>query len=220
MPSVNGSSILSELRAQTLQDPQLPRENPTVSFWQVPVHPTLSEIQSESLPSTTDFAIIGSGVTGCSIAKNLLELSPGASNASSVTVFEARTLTSGATGRNGGLLTSFVPGDYKMLSEAFGADQATKIARFANRTLDKMHGLANSTPELKEASVVRKLQDVICIQDEESFAEVKESIEMYEDNVPEDRGKAQFLTPEETKEVSSCFGISRLARHAANIRRP
>lgn len=195
------ASIIAELRAQTMQDPQLPRDNPTVAFWQMPPHPTLAEVQSASLPATTDYAIIGSGVTGCSIATNLLDNTP--SDTSTVTVFEARTLTSGATGRNGGLLTSFVVGDFKLISEHYGLEQATKIARYANRTLEKMHQLANSNPEFKEASDVRRLQDVIICQDDASWQEAKESWRLYEENVPEDKGKAQFLTSEEAEAVSS-----------------
>ena len=45
----------------------------------------------------TTYAIIGSGVTACSVAKNLLE--DPRSGADRVTTFEARTLCSGATGR-------------------------------------------------------------------------------------------------------------------------
>ncbi|KAK2595651.1 hypothetical protein QQS21_006622 [Conoideocrella luteorostrata] len=192
------ADLIAELRSQALQDPQLPRENPTTSFWQMPPHPTLSEVQSKALPGTTDYAIIGSGVTGCSIAKNLLDNST--SQTFSLTVFEARTLTSGATGRNGGLLTSFVTSDYKLLSDHFGHEQATKIARFANRTLDKMHELANSSDELREASDVRRLLDVICLQDEHAWREAKEAWELYEEHVHEDKGKAQFMTSEEAKE--------------------
>jgi len=191
------ASLMASLHAQTLDDPQLPRPNPTTSFWQLPPHPSLSEVQSPELPRTTDYAIIGSGVTGCSVAKTLLDHASPSSTAISVTVFEARTLTSGATGRNGGALSSFVPADYQALSKHFGHEQAVKIARFANRTLDKMHDLGNSSEDLKEASEVRRLRDVICFQDEESFQDAWESHMLYEEHVPEERGKSQILTAEE-----------------------
>ncbi|KAG8411576.1 hypothetical protein J3458_015636 [Metarhizium acridum] len=191
------ASVIAELAAQAFQDPQLPRDNPTVSFWQMPPHPSLSEVQSASLPSTTDYAIIGSGVTGCSVAKHLLDNSP--SDTFSVTVFEARALTSGATGRNGGLLTSFVPTDYKLLSEHFGHEQATKIARYANRTLEKMHQLANSSPEFKDASDIRRTLDVLLFEDEASREAFKESWALYGEHVPEDKGKIQFLTTDEAE---------------------
>ncbi|KAL3953403.1 hypothetical protein ACCO45_013346 [Purpureocillium lilacinum] len=188
-------SLVEELLAQTKADPQLPRANPTTSFWQMPPHPSMSTVQSAELPAAVDVAIIGSGVTGCSVAKHYLE-HPG-SGSGSVAVLEARNLTSGATGRNGGLLTNHVPGDYRLLSERFGDDEAVKIARFANRTLEKMHALGNSSDEFREASVVRRLLDVICFDDEPSFTHARESFKLYEEHVPEDRGKTRFLTADE-----------------------
>lgn len=193
--------MIAKLEFQAQADPQLPRPNPTVSFWQLPPHPTLSSVQSEQLPSRTDYAIIGSGVTGCSIAATLLEHSP-PFQTSSITVFEARTLTSGATGRNGGLLASFVPGDYKDLSERFGHEEAVKIAKFADATLEKMHQLCNSTPELKKASEVRRTQDVLCFDNEDAFRAARESEELYEEHIPEERGKALYLTAGEAESVS------------------
>lgn len=196
-------SIISELEGQALADPQLPRPHPTTSFWQLPPHATLSEVQSDRLAETTDYAIIGSGITGCSVASTLFEHSSSSSSPSfSVTVFEARTLTSGATGRNGGLLTSPVPYEFKALSEVFGLDEATKIARYANRTLEKMFALASSSEELKEVSEVRRTLDVVGFMDEAPLRESIESWRFYEEHVPDDRGKFQVLTPEEAESVS------------------
>ncbi|KAK4939267.1 hypothetical protein LTR10_020464 [Elasticomyces elasticus] len=193
------ASLIAELEDQALADPQLPRACPSVSFWQLPPHPTLSEVQSADLPRSTDYAIIGSGVTGCSIATTLLEESTRSSKSCSVTVFEARTLTSGATGRNGGVLASFVPGDYKLLLERFGREEAVKIARFANRTLEKMHRIANSSEELKEASEVRRTADVLCFEDEDAFRLAQESQKLYEEDVPEERNTVEYLTAKEAE---------------------
>ncbi|KAM3449773.1 hypothetical protein MY3296_006647 [Beauveria thailandica] len=192
------ASLMEELYAQAVADPQLPRVNPTTAFWQLPPHPSMSETQSATLSPTTEYAIIGSGVTGCSMAKTLLDNTPSAT--SSVTVFEARKLTSGATGRNGGLLTNFVPGHFKHLVDQFGHEQAVKIARFANRTLEKMHSLANSSDELKEASVVRRTLDVIAFDDDQSFNDEKEGHMLYEEHVKEEAGKTQILTVKELAE--------------------
>lgn len=185
--------MLTTLHAQMVGDPELPRAEPTTSFWQIPPHPEVSDTQSADLPLKVDFAIIGSGVTGCSIAKHLLELAP----STSVTVLEARTLCSGATGRNGGLLTPFVPREFATLAEDLGIEQAVKVARFANRTLEKMHALANSSPELKEASEVRRLRGIICYKDKDSFDAAKVSTILYQEHVPEDRGTFQVLSPED-----------------------
>lgn len=210
MESAISTEIMEQLYAQAVADPQLPRTDPTTSFWQLPPHPLMSETQSATLPTKTDYAIIGSGVTGCSMAKTLLDNSP--SHNSSITVFEARKLTSGATGRNGGLLTSFVPGHYKHLSGQLGHDEAVKIARFANRTLEKMHSLANSSDELKEASLVRRTLDIITFDDYDSFNDEVASLKLYEEHVTEDAGKSQILTAEEAATVSgsspSCCALS------------
>ncbi|KAM0664991.1 hypothetical protein ACQRIU_006144 [Beauveria bassiana] len=183
---------------QAKQDPGLPRALPTTSYWQVPPHPTLADKQSPQLPVNTDVAVIGSGITGCSVAKHILDISSQlAGGAVTVTVLEARTLVSGATGRNGGLLTSFVPEEFGDLVEHYGAEEAVKMARFAKRNLEKVHELANSSPELREWSQVRQLRDVVCFSSAEDFAAAKESWTLYEKHVPEDKGKTEFLTAEE-----------------------
>ncbi len=122
-------------------------------------------------------------------------------SSSTITVFEARQLTSGATGRNGGLLSNFVPGEYVSLSERFGHEQAVRIARFANRTLEKMHALAGSTEEFQNVSEVRRLLDIILLADEDALGAAKKSLALYEEHVPEDRGKAAFYTPQQAQEV-------------------
>lgn len=89
----------AKVRALITADPGLPRPSPTQSFWQLPPHPGVSNIQSPVLPKGTDIVIIGSGITGCSVARSLLEDEP--LGPVHVTILEARTLVSGATGRNG-----------------------------------------------------------------------------------------------------------------------
>lgn len=190
---------------QVQQDPGLPRPQPTTSFWQVPPHPDLAERQSTQLPATTDVAVIGSGITGCSAAKHILDLSSevggGGQKPITVTVLEARTLVSGATGRNGGLLTSFVPEEFGELVQHYGTEEAVKMARFANRNLEMLHALANSSPARKELSQVRRLRDVICFSNADDYAEAKESWQLYEELVPEERGKTEFLSSEDAAKV-------------------
>jgi FAD dependent oxidoreductase len=86
-------------------DPGLPRPNPTVSSWQLPPSPLRDYRSSESLPlSILDVVIIGSGMSGTSVAWHLLH-SDGAPkyNYYSALMLEAREVCSGATGRNGTL---------------------------------------------------------------------------------------------------------------------
>lgn len=90
---------ISNLVAKISLDPGQPSERPTESFWQVPPHPELSTRQSFNLPEKADVIIIGSGMTAASIAHHLLS----SDSRITVTILEARTLCSGATGRNGGI---------------------------------------------------------------------------------------------------------------------
>jgi glycine/D-amino acid oxidase-like deaminating enzyme len=194
-------SLILKMMTQMISDPDLPSQNPTEAFWQLPPHPAISEMQSPQLPTTADYAILGSGITGCSVAKNLLDHRSLQSN-STVTVFEARTLTSGATGRNGGELTSFAGYEFQTLCEHHGKDEAIKIARFCMRTLNKMHELGNSSEAFKEASEVRRLRGVIGFRDEAALKKSKESFKLYDALVPEADAQVEVLSPEEALSVS------------------
>ncbi|KAF2166966.1 hypothetical protein M409DRAFT_23011 [Zasmidium cellare ATCC 36951] len=197
--------VISRLIASALQDPQLPRQSPTEAFWQVPVS-NISRQQSSKLPSSTTYAIIGSGVTGCSVAKNLLENLPSESKAT-VTVFEARALTSGATGRNGGHLLSPLPEEFTLMEKHYGTEETIKMARFANRTLDKMHGLAeNADPELRKAAEVRKVRTVTGYRSKELFEEAKASQKRYEECLPEFKGDHEAIHGEEAVEKYNMKG--------------
>lgn len=150
--------------------------------------------------SRTDYAIIGSGVTGCSVAKTLLN--DPRSGPNSVTILEARTLCSSATGRNGGHLVSPVPGEFTKYVSAVGIDMAVKIARFCNATLEKMHKLAAESDDFtKQAAEVRRTTSVIAFTDQHMFDECKESVEMYMKHAQEGRGSYKTIDGKYAKEV-------------------
>lgn len=98
-------------------------------------------------------------------------------------------------------MTSFVPGDFTTLIEHLGLEQAVKIARFANRALEKMHTLGNSSPEFKEVSEVRRVRDIVSFGDKTSFEAGKKAISIYEQHVPEDRGSFEVFSAEEGRLV-------------------
>ncbi|EMF08392.1 DAO-domain-containing protein [Sphaerulina musiva SO2202] len=190
--------VISHLIQEANQDPQLPRENPTEAFWQLPPSP-LSTHQSPALPAQTTYAIIGSGVTGCSVAKTLLENLPSDSQAT-VTVLEARSLSSGATGRNGGHLVSPLPEEFTSFEKYLGKEETTKVARFANRTLESMYALAEEDEELSRVSEARRVKSVCAIYDQELFEETKKSVLRYEECLPEQKGDNEFFGPDEARD--------------------
>ncbi|KAK4610377.1 hypothetical protein CLAFUW4_14087 [Fulvia fulva] len=191
--------VISKLIEDALADPGLPRAQPTEAFWQIPAS-DISTIQSAELPSKTKYAIIGSGITACSVAQNILTLTRSDPDAN-VTVFEARTLCSGATGRNGGHLLSPMPEEFTRIEKYFGVKEATGIAEFANMTLDRMHGL-NRQDDLATGfgAEVRRVRSVCGYWDEEIFEAAKQSHARYEQCLPKKSGDHEAFGPEEARE--------------------
>lgn len=83
----------------------LPRDNPTVSYWQDPPDEIADLRSTSQLPQTADVVVIGSGISGAAIAHNILLRAPDAK----IVLLEARQACSGATGRNGNQFLSLSP---------------------------------------------------------------------------------------------------------------
>ncbi|KAJ6111340.1 hypothetical protein N7523_007401 [Penicillium sp. IBT 18751x] len=152
-------------------DPGLPQPNPTQSYWQHVPH-ALANTQSATLPTERDFAVIGSGITGLSVAKTLLERHPSAT----VTILEARTLCSGATGRNGGQMAPNAGEEYMHLAQTHGSQMAGKIANFTFQNLQKMQELIKEydAVETSEMQLLKKLRVFLT---DDTFNDFEKSIE-------------------------------------------
>jgi glycine/D-amino acid oxidase-like deaminating enzyme len=191
-------ALAAKLADQIIQDPGIPVPYPTVSAWQEPAHP-LATSQSQKLPGYTDFAIIGSGITGCSAAKTVLEHDQGHNKR--VTMFEARNLTTGATSRNGGFLQSHVPLVYGRFVDALGADTAKQMAKFCDLTLEEIVKTAE-TEGLLETSEIRDVTSVSVFEKEEAFEEARKSVRMYEDAVHKGQKHFEVVDAETARKVS------------------
>ncbi|OQV06637.1 hypothetical protein CLAIMM_11179 [Cladophialophora immunda] len=187
--------LLAKMIGQIGRDPGIPSQSPTITAWQEPPHP-LAEVQSSTLPARVDFAIIGSGITGCSTAKTLLENDR--SGNKSVAVFDARRLTTGATSRNGGFLMSHAPSFFAAFSKAFGTEAAAKIARFCERTLTEIMKTAKAE-ELYEECQIRDVQTLITFGDADGMAKLVESFRMYQQFVPEYSGTYVPISKEDAE---------------------
>lgn len=192
-------NLLVKLLGQVSQDPGIPRENPTLAAWQEPPH-RLAEVQSKAVPERVDFAIIGAGITGCSVAKNLLEND--LSGNKTVAVFEARRLTTGATSRNGGFLMAHAATFFSAYARSFGTETAVQIARFCQRTLAKIVEVAKAEDLYTECQI-RDVQTLITFSDEDSWAKTAESFSMYQEHVPELRGTYVPLEQDKAEKVSA-----------------
>lgn len=83
-----------------------------------------------------DVAVVGGGVTGCACALALAEAGV------RVRLYEARTIASGASGRNGGFALRGGAMRYDVARETFGPERATAFWRLTERALDRMEALA------------------------------------------------------------------------------
>lgn len=176
------------------QDPGLPRQNPTSSYWQHVPHP-LADVKSSSLPTTAGVVVIGSGITGASVTKTLLDNSP----ETNVMVFEARSLCSGATGRNGGQLATNAGEIYAQYKETFGARVAGEIATFTFKTCERMKEII--AEYAAEESEYREVTKVRTFLDEETFAAMKDSIQQMEADHPHLRGIYNVIDKEAVLKV-------------------
>ncbi|KAL3423093.1 oxidoreductase OrdL 1 [Phlyctema vagabunda] len=123
--------------------PGLPVSDPTSSFWLTsPPFPELTKMQSEKLPSSSAVVIIGSGITGASIAFTLLEECKAMGIEKSVLMLEARDITSGATGRNGGHIKVAPYELFSQMKSKLGVEQAKKIVGFQMMHLKVLPSLA------------------------------------------------------------------------------
>lgn len=154
------------------------------------------------MPTDRDFAIIGSGITGLSVARSLLERHPTAT----VTVLEARTLCSGATGRNGGQMAANAGEQYMNLAEAHGVETAGKIVDFTFRNLEKMQELIEEydAVELSEMQRLRKLRVFLT---QGKFDDFKKSIARLEIDHPSKKGLYTILDADAVLKVSLFAGV-------------
>jgi glycine/D-amino acid oxidase-like deaminating enzyme len=114
-------------------DPGVPVKNPTQSFWASSPH-LLSNHKSPWPEAVVDLAIIGSGISGTSLAHHVLAKNP----ALNIVLLEARSLCSGATARNGGHIKTMSFAVWEHHKQTFGVDEAIRIAAFEQSHLESM----------------------------------------------------------------------------------
>lgn len=190
-------SFESKVRALVAADPGLPNPNPTTAFWQMPMHDTVGTIQSSSLPAETDVVVIGSGITGTSVTKALLEDEasfPGLK----VTVLEARTLCSGATGRNGGHCVTAAGHKFTTWVDTYGVENARAIARFSLLNMERVQEVANGMTEtIRKRSEIRRVQKLCFTSDPVIWKKIQDSVAMFAREIPEHASHNRLVSAEE-----------------------
>ncbi|GKZ26507.1 hypothetical protein AbraIFM66951_002588 [Aspergillus brasiliensis] len=191
---------------RVFSDPGLPSRNPTTSFWLRSPHPDLAKAQSATLPSEADVVIIGSGVTGTSIARTLLksrkaEKTQNESKRPAVVMLEARDICSGATGRNGGHILETAE-EYPDLEDKYGPDAAQKIMRFRLAHLQEMLDTAEQYGLTQECQA-RKVQFLSVYFDEDGWDDARERIRRLKAGLPEETKEWRVYEKEQIPEEFS-----------------
>lgn len=185
-------SIPFEIRQQALNrahaDPGIPDpKNATKSFWLKNPHPGLATIQSSVLSKECEVVVVGSGISGVSVAETLLSSLSKSASASQdgspkVLMLEARDICSGATGRNGGhiLETADEFGDYV---DRFGLEAARKIMRFRLAHLHEILSVVEAYG-LTEETQARKVQFLSAYFDDETWSDGLGRLKRFKDGLP------------------------------------
>ncbi|KAJ5766948.1 uncharacterized protein N7511_004564 [Penicillium nucicola] len=136
----------------------IPTQPGLTSWWRTEPHHLDDHISSESVPKEADVVIIGSGISGASVAYNLLQQNKGPSRPK-ITILEARQACSGATGRNGGHLKPDPYSSIGHLAAEYGPEAAAEVAEFEQAHVDAIRKLVE-TEKIDCDLVITKAIDV------------------------------------------------------------
>ncbi|KAI6107934.1 FAD dependent oxidoreductase [Pisolithus sp. B1] len=136
------------------------------------------------IPDYVDFVVIGSGITGTSVARRLLEGCRAAGwNGARVLMLEARDACSGATGRNGGHISPPLYHDWAALQKQYGDVTAQKLIKFRLAHLQELRQVAEEEGIL-DKSQWRAVDLVDVYYDHRSFDRAKVKLSKYQQDLP------------------------------------
>jgi hypothetical protein len=181
-----------EVRQEALNranaDPGIPHSSGTTkSFWLNQPSSSATK-QSSSLPEDVDIIIIGSGISGTSVAKAILETngdqlnSVASGSEFTVMMVEARDLCSGATGRNGGHILE-TGEDFVDLEAEYGLEAARSIMKFRLSHLAEIMAVADSLGIAAQCQA-REVEFVLTCFDDERWRDTVMRIHRLKEELP------------------------------------
>ncbi|PMD64148.1 DAO-domain-containing protein [Hyaloscypha bicolor E] len=175
---------LTSLQARLNADPGIPVSNPTTSFW-LKNTPFLDLVdkRSKTLPKYADIVIIGSGITGTSVARTILSECASMGINRRVVMLEARQTCSGATGRNGGHIKCTPHESFCEYKDRFGVERARALVDFQTSHLPILVDLAKQ--ESWDLAEARQVETLDVFYDEEVWLDNKRKVEEFRKGMPE-----------------------------------
>ncbi|KAI0317894.1 FAD dependent oxidoreductase [Amylostereum chailletii] len=190
-------TILARLK----RSPGLPVPHPTKPFWLDP--PASIANHQSPLPAHADIVIIGSGITGTSFARALLDYE-GKGEQLTVIMLEARETCSGATGRNGGHVNPPLYHDYAKMKKDHGVETAKQIVCFRLSHMVELQRVADEEGAVKH-SQIRVVEGIDVFYAEKELEEAKEKVAIWKADMPEE-SKGFYVV--EGEEAVKKFGLS------------
>ncbi|KIJ08161.1 hypothetical protein PAXINDRAFT_89294 [Paxillus involutus ATCC 200175] len=201
--------------------PGLPVDNPSRSFWMYPPSPIAQHCAT--LPEYADFVVIGSGITGTSVAKAVLDHCHAEGHAPKLVMLEARDACSGATGRNGGHISPPLYHDYITLKEDHGDDIAQKMIKFRLAHLHELRRVAEEEGVLEE-SQWREVETVDVFYNQAQFDKAKVKVQRYQQDLPFESSHHRVYESAEAiqkyslaHDAAGCIASSAGAMHPYNL---
>lgn len=192
---------------RALSDPGVPSSlGTTKSFWLNDCDPLLSTKQSSTLPTDADIVIIGSGITGISVAHSILEDSDAWSDGSDslpkprVLILEARDVCSGATGRNGGHILETAD-EFDQLEANYGTEAAIKITKFRLSQRTALLDVASKLG-ISDECQARDVEFVAAFFDEEAWQDAKVRLQRLKNAMPRETQAWRLIDGRDIAEVS------------------
>lgn len=211
---INSAAVSPTERQRALDrihsDPGIPSDTTTSSFWLQNPHPDFDQASSKPLPTDADVVIIGSGITGASIARTLLQNRAKSASTSShpaVVMLEARDICSGATGRNGGHILETAD-EYAEIVDAFGEESARKLLRFRLAHLREMLSVAEELG-LTEVTQARKVQFLSAYFGDEPWKAAVERLRRFKEGMPEESAEWASYEGSSIPEVRGRYKMER-----------
>lgn len=183
------------------QDPGLPNANPSISYWQTPPLDGVADHQSAQLPTEADVVIIGSGISGTSIAWHLLKQANG-TGPLKIAMLEARQACSGATGRNGGHIRPSSYSEYAGAKENVAQEEAAKITRLRSAHVEALISAADSLPEDgRLAAEARVVDSIDAFFDDAQWKTAVQQMEFLKKELPDIGKEWSVFEKEEARNV-------------------
>lgn len=167
-----------------ISSPALPSTASSVPMWHSdPPFPDLINIRSDKFPSDADIVIIGSGISGASLAYTILTECQTLGIAKKVVMLEARQICSGATGRNGGHLKCSPYSEYCGWKKRFGGHNARKLLDFQMKHLPTILDLVRRENLAKAEA--REVETVDVFIHEEAWKKAKDMVAELKADLPD-----------------------------------